>query len=281
MPTQAVFRRLYAVVGLILAIALLAACGGGDSKPAPTSAPAAAAPVKAVEPTAAPAPTQAPQPTATAAPAPTATPEPTAESTVEPEPTAVPEAEAPTGQAALDLFKEVAAAQAAQKTMRMTMTSEKNGKVTETVMELIRPDRLKSSGGPGGDMIIIPEGTYMRETGGEWIKAPFDLSGSMNEMLSMADTEELLKYLNIDNLHLVGGGIVDGRPCWIYEYETTIKVTDITMQTQAKIWLGIADKLAYKSESVTQSSADPAGATTTTTVLYEYGLDLEIEAPIP
>lgn len=275
MPTQAVSRRLFAVVGLILAVALLAACGGGDSKPAPTSAPAAAAPVKTTEP--APIPTQVPAPTATAAPAPTATPEPT----VEPEPTAVPEAEAPTGQAALDLFKEVAAAQAAQKTMRMTMTSEKNGKVTETVMELIRPDRLKSSGGPGGEMIIIPEGTYMRETDGEWIKAPFDLSGSMNEMLSMADTEELLKYLNIDNLHLVGGGIVDGRPCWIYEYETTIKVTDITMQTQAKIWLGIADKLAYKSESVTQSSADPAGATTTTTVLYEYGLDLEIEAPIP
>ncbi len=271
------------VVALLIVIALLAACGGSGDKPAATSAPAVAAELTAVPAaTQAPAPTTAPEPTTeskpiaapTAKPAPTATPQPTST----PEPTAVPEA--PTGQAALDLFNEIAKAQAEQKTMRANMTSEKSGVVTEMVIELVRPDRMASRGSAGGDIIFVPEGTYMRQPGGEWTKVPFDMSAAITEMMSQTTAEDLLQYLNIDSLRAAGAGIVDGKPCWVYEYETTIDVVNITVQTQAKIWVGIADKLPYKTVSVTHSSDDPAGVTTTATILYEYGLDLKIEAPI-
>ncbi len=179
------------------------------------------------------------------------------------------------------MFKEIAKAQAEQKTMRAVMTSEKSGTVTEMVIEMIPPDRLASKGNSTGDMIIVPEGVYMKQAGGAWTKLPIDASGLISDVLSQATTEELLKYLNIDNLRAVGVDVVNGRPCWVYEYETTMDVANITVQTQAKMWVGIADKLPYKSVSVTQSSDDPAGVTTTTTLLYEYGLDLKIEAPIP
>jgi basic membrane protein A len=75
------------LLAMLLAMALLAACGGGAAPTAePTAAPAA-------EPTAAPPPTTAPEPTA----APTAAPEPTAAPTAAPEPTAAP-TEAPSSE---------------------------------------------------------------------------------------------------------------------------------------------------------------------------------------
>jgi hypothetical protein len=290
MPRSLNLRRLSILLALLVISGLVAACGGGTAPAgpdaAPTTTPAKVATTQAPAVTAVAQATLAPEPTTaappTVEPSPTAAPEPTQEPapTSAPEPTATAQEAAPGGQAALDLFLAVAKAQAAQKSMRMTMTSEQGGTASETVMELVRPDRLRSSGGPGGDMVIVPEGTYMKPAGGAWQKAPFNMSDGIGEMLSQASVEEMMKNITVEKLRPGGAALVNGKPCWIYEFEQTIEVMNQKVESKAKIWVGIGDKLPYKSVAESESSAEP-GVVTTTTILYEYGGDLQIEAPIP
>ncbi len=278
-----------ALLALVIIVTLSAACGGDQPAPAATApAPTLAAPAPtATVPTAVAQPTQAPASTAAntpAAPAPTKTAQlvATTAPTQPPKPTEkpAPAEAAPSGQAALDLFRDIAAAQAEQPTMRMRMTSVKGGTTTTMVMELVRPDRLHSSGGPGGEMLIVPEGTYLKPAGGAWQKAPYDLSDSIGDLLSQTSVEEVLQNLTVDQLRPAGAAVLNGKPCWIYAYEQTMEVMGQKIESSAKIWVGVADKLPYQSVAETETSAEP-GVITTTTILYEYGLDLRIEAPLP
>ena len=143
---------LWKFVLLIVVVVVLAGCGGGAKPAVPAAAPTQpSAPAKAVEPTAAPAavnptaapkateapPTEAPKPTETPRPAPTAAP-------TQVKPTEAPKAEAPTGQAGIDLLLGAMRAQLAQKAFRMNMTTEDAGKTTTMTIEYVAPDSFHS-----------------------------------------------------------------------------------------------------------------------------------------
>lgn len=185
---------------------------------------------------------------------------------------------APTGQAAADLFRDMSAAMAAQQTMRATMTSEKQGTVTTSTIEFIKPDRLASRGGQAGDTILIGKDVYLKQQEGSWTKLPVSIN--VEDLLSQATQEEMFENVDVQNLRTTGIEFVGTKPCWVYEYDSTTTVANITLQTRNKVWVGMLDKLSYKTEAITQSSQDPAGVTTTTTMVYEYGIALTIEAPI-
>lgn len=271
----------------ILLVLLLAACGGqpaATSSPAATAAPAqpAAAPTSAPvaptsAPTAAPAPTSAPTAVPTTAPLPTEAPAPTEA----PQPTEAPAPveEAPAGSAALDLLTSVLRAQFAQKAWRTTVTVDDGGEVSTTMVEFVAPDSVHLATGPDLEFIIVKEGTYQKGADGKWQKLPMDMSSMVASILDPAQVADLLEDTTVDQVKFLGPDLIGGKPMWVYQYASRMNLGEQTIASDAKIWIGVLDKLPYKGEGVGDSVSKPGGKVKSTAV-YEYGSDIKIEAPV-
>lgn len=267
----------------ILLVLVLAACGGqpaATSSPAATAVPAqpttaAAAPVAPTSvPTVTPAPTSAPTAAPTAAPLPTAVP------TEAPKPTEAPAPaeEAPAGSAALDLLVSVLRAQFAQEAWRTTVTIDDGGEVSTTMVEFVAPDSVHLMTGPGPEFIIVKEGTYQKGADGKWRKLPMDMSSMVAGILDPEQVVDLMEGTTVDQVKFLGPDLIGGKPMWVYQYASRMNLGQQTIASQAKIWIGVLDRLPYRSEGEGDSYNKP-GTKVKTTVVYEYGPDIKIEAP--
>jgi hypothetical protein len=266
---------------LIVLAALVAACA---QPAAPTTAPAATeAPATTTAPTAAPAVTQAPA--ATAAPetpattvAPTEVPATTAPAATAAAPTPAAGSDAgdgPSGQAAIDLFIAASKAQLAQEAFRATIVGvEPDGTEATTVLEIRPPDtfRLVTA---DAEFIVLPDGTFIREGGGEWQQSPMSMSGMMSQILSEQSMEELIKDTQPDDLQFAGVDMIGGKPMWVYTYTDQEDVGGQMVDTASKTWIGALDKLPYRVEATSKSGEE----TSTSTITYEYDGAIEITAP--
>jgi hypothetical protein len=271
------------LVVLTAVLALLAACGGkGGSKPAgpvdvPTATPVQTQKTEALPPPTAPVPTEAPK--ATGAPKPTATskPAPTVAPT-QAKPTEPPAAQAPTGQAGIDLLLGAMRAQLAQKAFRMTVTSEDGGKSSTMTIEYIAPDSLHSKT-EATEVIVVEGATYIKGSDGKWQKSPMDMSGMISQALSPEIVDEMAKNITVEKLKFVGPDLLDGKPMWVYRYETTMDLAGTKIDSTAKVWLGALDKLPYRQESESDSIVNKDGKTKST-IVYAYDSGIKIEAPV-
>lgn len=275
---------------LILIAAFVTACGGGTAAPttAPvaTTAPAAteapgsteAAPMTTAAATdAAPAATEAPTATvdASVTQPPTTAPMATAEPAATEAPASGSAEEGPTGQAAMDLFIEASRAQLAQKAFRATIVGQDaDGKESTTILEVMPPDSFRLVA-EGTEFIIVPDGTFLREAGGEWQKSPMSMSGMMSQILSQQSVEELIKESQPDDIKFAGVDMIDGKPMWIYTYTGQEDVGGTMVDTASKTWIGALDRLPYRVEATSKSG----DTTSNSTITYEYDDSIAIEAP--
>ena len=213
-----------------------------------------------------------PEPTATSKPAPTAVP-------TEAKPTEPPAAEAPTGQAGIDLMLSAMRAQLAQKAFRMNMTTEDGGKTTTMTIEYVAPDSLHSKMGTGTEFIVVEGASYIKGADGKWQKSPMDMSGVIKQVLNADTIEQLAKNITVDKMKFLGPDLIDGKPMWVYQYDTTMDLSGTKINTKAKVWLGVLDKLPYKQEGESDSVVNKGGKTKTSGS-WEYDPNLKIEAPI-
>jgi hypothetical protein len=270
---------------LLLIIALLlTACGGGKQAPPAPNPTQPPAPVKAAEPTAAPAPTEAPVPTntpaPTEAPVPTDTPDPVP--TVEPTevpPTEPPAEAAPTGQEGIDFLLDASRAQLAQAAFRMNMTSEDGGKITKMIMEYVAPNSFHTTT-DGSEFIVVDGASYIKGANGQWEKTPIDMSRMTAQLLSPELVDELAKNITVEKMQFVGPDVIDGKPMWVYRYETTMELMGEKINSEATVWLGVLDKLPHRQEGESDSIMNKGGKTKST-IVYEYDPNIKIEAPIP
>lgn len=281
--------NLWKLVVLTLGLVVLAACGGQDgAKPSePVGAPTAASapsqqtempsPTMVAKPTAAPSPTMAAKPTEAPKPMATPRPAPTAEPTPV-KPTEATKAEAPTGQAGIDLLLGAMRAQLAQKAFRMNMTTEDGGKTTTMIMEHVAPSSFHSKTA-GTEFIVVEGATYIKEADGKWQKTPMDMSGMVSQILSPEVVEDLAKHITVEKMKFLGPDLIDGKPMWVYQYETAMDLGGTKVDSAAKVWLGVLDKLPYRQESESDSFVNK-GSKTKSTIVYEYDPGIKIEAPI-
>ncbi len=277
---------------LIVFVLVLAACGGQPGA-APPSAATAAAPAPAQ---AAAAPTSLPAAAAAATSVPVATAAPTSVPTDAPAPTAVPTATpaptearpteapapaeaAPTGSAGLDLLLNALRAQFAQKAWRTTVTIDDGGEVSTTMVEFVAPDSVHLTTGPGPEFIIMKEGTYQKGADGKWQKLPMDMSSMVANILDPAQVEDLMEDTTVDRVKFLGPDLIGGKPMWVYQYASKMNLGEQAIASDAKIWIGVLDKLPYRGESV-GDSVTKAGNKVKSTVIYEYDSSIKIEAPI-
>ena len=90
--------------------------------------------------------------------------------------------------------------------------------------------------------------------------------------------DELLKIIDVTSFKFVGAELLDGRPTWVYDYDTTMKMGDTTLISKSRIWIGVADKLPYKTTVESNSVLTPGGQTKQTQI-YSYPSETKIEAP--
>lgn len=270
--------RFLITTSTLLLIVFLAACGGAetaepDAKPAATeaAAPTEAAPAEAPteEPTTAPAPTAVPP---TEAPA-----EPTAEAT----------AEVPAAEGEPDALSAILSAQGAfvgSDSIRASMesTDPSTGDVFTTTVEFVPPDRYRIVNA-FTQMVSVANKTYMSADGSSWQELPIGLADVMQGLPTLtSDPEEIQAFLDdlqvrITNAAYTGKEDLNGMEMEVYEYDATSALDEPGAEpSHTTLWINPNDGRVYK--VVTQTSA--AGTTGTVTLLYEYDLPLEIEAPV-
>ncbi len=170
-------------------------------------------------------------------------------------------------------------AQLAQKAFRMSMTTEDGGKTTDMLIEYVAPGSFHSKMSTGTEIIVIPGASYIKRADGAWQKSPADMSGLIKQVLSADAIEELAKSITVDQVKFLGPDLIDGKPMWIYQYDTTMDLTGQKISSKAKIWLGVMDKLPYKQEGESDSVVNKGGKTKTNST-WEYDPNIKIEAPI-
>lgn len=171
-------------------------------------------------------------------------------------------------------------AQLAAKSWRLVMTlDDGNGKVSVTTTEFVAPSSMHMIRA-SQELIILKEGSYVKDQGGAWRKPPVDMSSMMTTILDPKNVQDLLKDVTVDNLKFVGPDLIGGKPAWVYQFASQVKLGDQTINSTTKIWIGALDKLPYKSESEGDSVVNKGGKTKTT-IIYEYDPNIKIEAPIP
>jgi hypothetical protein len=232
--------RMKLTIVVLLAIALVAACGDGAATPAARSTAEKAA-AKATAPAA--------------------------------------QAKAPTGSAGLALFEQTMRAQLATKAWRSELTTDDAGKISQTTTEYVAPDRLHLADSVVGEIIVIGDGAFRRKPGGAWEALPAGMGAAFRSALDPQKVDELLKSVEVSSFKFVGAELLDGRPTWVYDYNTSMKTGDTTVNGKSRVWIGVADKLPYKTTVESNSLSTPGGQTKQTQI-YSYPSEIKIEAPM-
>ena len=265
------------LVSLIAIALLLAACGGSPA-PAQNQAPSAATSAPAANTQAASVPPSAPIPTV-AAPtmAPTATTAPTAAPTSAPTSAA---AAAPANPGDF-LVNSQKAFMSHKVRVTMNQTSSADNQTRTSVVEFQPPDAIHLVNTDGTEFLVIRgKGTWGKE-GGTWTKFPIDMSSVAFSMFDPKKIQDLEKAVTSTPPVFVGPDIIDGRPMFVYTYQSTVTgLTNLNLTSKNKIWIGATDDLPYKMES---DSPDPVKADVTDHMVLTYNYDnsINLQPPTP
>lgn len=269
-------KHLLFLILVILSIVVVAC--GGNSAPSPTVAATtnAPAPTEAdVQPTNAPAPTQA-APTSAPQAAQTAS-SPTSAATAAA--TTGSQLEPPTGDP-YDIIKNATLAQLQSKSFRATTSVESaDGTKTQILIEYVAPGSIHVNLGHGEQIAIKDKGAWIKN-GDKWEAAPPGMENLLFAMLSPESIQAILKNIQVSSVRFVGPDVLDGKPMFVYQYDTLIDLgSNQSIKGTSKAWIGALDHRAYRVESLTDSVAKP-GAQDKTTATYEYDIPITIEPPI-
>jgi outer membrane lipoprotein-sorting protein len=233
---------------LILPIAVIVtACS--TVLPAPLPTKAVVAPTLPLAPTAQPFPTIQPSPTV--APSPTV-----------PLPT-------PTLANPLDAIKGAFRGFGGAKSFRAKMTSTSGAAANqEMILEVVMPNRFHMTSNQFEAYMIAS--TFFMKVGNQWQKIAMPKAFD----LSMVDAKKLEADLGASTeTKLIGAELLDGTPTTVYQYTTTIKTPTPTTNT-SKVWIGVADGLPRKMESMPKTGGK------TVITYYDYNVNIVIEPPI-
>jgi hypothetical protein len=225
------------IVGFCLLIGLTA-CGGGAPTATPTSINSST-PAASVVPTIAPTPTL--PPTATSTPDSAANP--------------------------LASLTHAFGGWLSAKSFRAHVNTTTGKTTTDSLIEVVMPDRFHFTN-KSSEIIKIGNDFYSK-TGTTWRK----VTAPQSFDVSFADTRKIQEQLGLSSEQkFVGAEVLDGTPTLLYQYVTIVNSPPNT--TTTKVWVGAADGLPRKSESLSKSG-------THTLVLYsDYNANISIDPPI-
>lgn len=155
---------------------------------------------------------------------------------------------------------------------RLTENTSGGGLTFERVLEMAAADRYHTtwttepSGGPG-EVIQLGDTIYWN-INGQWT----ELTEAPSEAESQVDMDALLEQ-GLKNVQLVGPEAVNGVDALAYTFEFEFDIFD----GAGTVWIGTADGLPHQVDLQGTMSGFPIQ----TKLVYEYGIEVTIEPPIP
>ncbi|MDT5156016.1 MAG: hypothetical protein QOH51_373 [Acidobacteriota bacterium] len=159
-------------------------------------------------------------------------------------------------------------------------SSTSNGTTSKLLVEYVAPDRYRmvtdsQAGGKnfGREVIIIGKDTYMKMSGGQWMKSPVDMGSMINSFRDPKVLDELTKGAEIK---FVGPDLLDGMPMLVYTY-TLNNPAGANLKSVSKTWVAVSDGLPRK----TENEGEFGGIKSRTVItMSDYNGDIKIESPI-
>ena len=151
-----------------------------------------------------------------------------------------------------------------------TVTS-KHG-TQELWSEVHWPDRFHARNA-GGEFILLPGKTWMKQPGGEWMAMPMDM-GAMVKNLTPAAIRE--QFENMTNEKELGESRLGNRTVRGYEYDTSAKVMGIEAKSHVKVWIDPQTNLVLKQEV----DGEAMGQQSKTVQTFAYDDSISIDPPL-
>lgn len=151
-----------------------------------------------------------------------------------------------------------------------TVTTSADGKESRSTIEM---DTIKRMRVTSAEMsfIILPEGTWMRSGGGQWMKPPIDMS-AMFKRLVPSTIEEIKS--GTSNVKDEGMQSVDGQQLRAISYDVNTKIMNIAVASRNTIYLDSSGRIV---RSVSDGTV--MGRKSRTVQNIRYDDSLRVEAP--
>ena len=161
----------------------------------------------------------------------------------------------------------------AAKSYRATIETTANDQVFKQTVEMIIPERMRMTGGPGGDFIITPEGAWIRIPGKEWTDAPPGTAAMSKQFMSPEFVEKA--KTSVKSVAALGNEPVGGRDTKVYQVEQVMTMMGIESASSTKLFVDTKTGRPIRQEV----DATAMGRSSRTVQDIEYVADLEIVAP--
>jgi hypothetical protein len=187
----------------------------------------------------------------------------------------------PNDPAALAAIRAAYAKAGEQRSFRARMTTESDGKVSESSVEYAAPGRMHMVMSTQNMEHIVVDGAHYLKSDGKWSRMPIS-PGNLIEQFRK-DPEALAAFeRSVSGAQRIGPDAVGGQPATAYRYYQAAKIAGGLASSEGwvKLWIG-ANGLPLKVESDATSRMLGFGGRGKTTILYrDYGANVRIAAPM-
>jgi hypothetical protein len=161
----------------------------------------------------------------------------------------------------------------AAKSYRASVQTTAGDVVVKQTIEMIIPDHMRVTGGPGGDLVITPAGAWLKAPGQEWMAAPPGTAAMSKQYMS----EEFVAQAKagVKSVEALGTETVAGKPARTYQVEQVMTMMGIESQSSTKLFVDVDSGRPIRQEI----DASAMGRSSRTVQDIEYVADLEIVAP--
>lgn len=161
----------------------------------------------------------------------------------------------------------------AAKSYRARIETTVNDQVFQQVVDVVLPGRMRMSGGPAGDMVVTPEGAWMKPPGEGWTQAPAATSALGKQFLSRDFIEQA--KAGVQSVEDLGTEDLDGKRVRIYQLEQTMTIVGVESSSSTRLYVDVASGRPVRQEIESRAM----GRSSRTVQTLEYLADLKIDAP--
>ncbi len=162
----------------------------------------------------------------------------------------------------------------AAKSYRASIETTANDQVFKQTIEMIIPERMRMTGGPGGDFVITPEGAWIKIPGQGWTDAPPGTSAMSKQFMS---PEFVVKAkAGVKSVKALGAESIGDRDVKTYQIEQVMTMMGIESRSTTKLFVDAKTGRPVRQE--VESAA--MGRSSRTVQDIEYVADLQINSPL-
>lgn len=154
--------------------------------------------------------------------------------------------------------------------VRVEMTSSTGGRQARTTVLYDTSQRVHMKS-EQMEIILLPEGAWMRNGNGGWMKPPFDVGGIVRQLVP--ETVEQMQK-GISNVVDEGRTTFEGTPVHAYRFDVAMTVMGIAVSSHSRILVAADGRIA---QSV--SDGEALGKKTHSEQIYHYDDAIRVVAP--